>query len=107
MTYTNKLSLTHSLYLILETLKDEVSLYILKLLDLLLVLQLVILHRATHVMARLLRMEHVGTQVQHCLLVHDCVLSTRVLGLASDAQRARGTLCFFGTVVGGVERVLD
>ena len=74
-----------STYLILETFENQVSLHIFKLLDLLLLLELVVLHSSADIVRRLLGVEHMGTQVKHCLLVNHTLI---LLGLLSTEPKS-------------------
>ena len=97
----------HSTDLILETLKDEISLHILKLFDLLLLLQLVVFHGARNVMWRFFRVEHMCTQIKHRLLVWvACARRARLLSSPVSAQRLHGIILIFQIVVLRIERIL-
>lgn len=60
----------YSTHFVLEALKDQVSLSILELFDSLLLLEFVVLHRSTYVIALVLGMEHMRTEIQYSLLIN-------------------------------------
>ena len=67
--------------LILETLKDELTLLILILPNPIFSLKLIVLHRLRIVEIYILRMEHMGTEIQHSPLVDLCRLIFRSVDL--------------------------
>ena len=67
--------------LILETLKDELSLLIFILPNPIFSLEFIVLHRLGIIEVYVLRMEHMGTEIQHSPLVDLCRLIFRSVDL--------------------------
>lgn len=67
-----------SAHFILKALEDEVALGILEFLDPFFLFQFVVLHGATHVIALVLRVEHVSAKVQYRLLVDLAIITLYV-----------------------------
>jgi len=67
-----------SAHFILKALEDEVALGVLEFLNSFFLFQFVVLHGATHVIALVLRVEHVSAKVQHRLLVDLAIITLYV-----------------------------
>lgn len=83
-----------SVHFILEALKDQISLRILEFLDLLLLFQFVVLHGGGDIVGigRVLGMEHVGAEVEHCLLVAALLIGLTDLPLAELFDKLRNAV---------------